>query len=414
MDVHKVRTAFIGCGGIAEAHYRGLKALWDAGCRDFEVVATCDLVAEKAEKLASLLEKVQGTAPKTYTDVETMLKHHGEIQGVYILTEHDIHHTLALQCLEAGKHVMTEKPLAFTLRAGQKVIKAARQKNLTLQVAENYRLAPSERAVSWAVRQGMIGTPRILNWMDVGERLWHWGWRDFLNKAAGGWTLDGGVHFADLFLCHVGEIDEVYAVSTTFDPVKYVYYKLNESGEHQNPRFRQTRSLRQIDENTLAEPIAGTVEDTTSAILRFSNGVIGTWMVTRAAPGREDRTWSLYGSEGVITWQEGLYTRTAQPALTWDELTTKYMQALTTEERERLFPYGVTDTFGVEQKQFFDAIRGEGQVEVTGEVGYKSLAISMAVYESAAIGQPVKLADVEDLKIEVYQAELNKLINLEA
>ena len=67
-----------------------------------------------------------------------------------------------------------------------------------ISVAENYRLARIQRTRSWAIAQGRIGEPRMFFWVEVGEALGKWGWRNFKMDAGGGWALDGGVHFTDL------------------------------------------------------------------------------------------------------------------------------------------------------------------------------------------------------------------------
>lgn len=63
-------------------------------------------------------------------------------------------------------------------------------------------------------------------------------------------------------------------------------------------------------------------------------------------------------------------------------------------------------------KQHFDAINGVRPVEVTAMVGYKAMAVPMAIYESATIGAPVLVKDVMDLKVEAYQEPLNKLAGI--
>ena len=98
---------------------------------------------------------------------------------------------------------------------------AVEKKGIVFQVAENYRRAPAERAINWAIKEGRIGEVRMLFWVDVEERLWHWGWRDDVNEAGGGWSMDGGVHFADLFRYHGGEVEERYCVSKAYCPTRY-------------------------------------------------------------------------------------------------------------------------------------------------------------------------------------------------
>lgn len=376
----RVKIAFIGCGDIANFHTKGLKLLWERGIRTFEVVATCDIDESRANKMADNISTFQGYKPNVYTDVEKMLSSEPELQAVDICTIHKEHHNLAIKCLEAKKHVTIEKPLAITVRAGRMILDSAEKNNCILQVAENYRRAPSERAINWAIKEGRIGKLRMLYWEDIFERLCYWGWRDHKELSGGGWALDGGVHFADLFRYHIGEVEEVYAISKTYNPI----------------RFKSKDPLR--------DPIEITVEDTTMALLKFENGVTGTWVLTNSAPGKKVNFRAIYGDKGCIVWNEGLYIEDKN--IPMEQLEKEFMASLSDQEKEKLFPNGITDTIAIELKEFFDAILGLGDIETTGIVGLKDEAISMAVYESNFLNMPVKVKDIEECKIENYQTSL--------
>ncbi|MCH8864645.1 MAG: hypothetical protein IIB13_04700, partial [Chloroflexi bacterium] len=126
-------------------------------------------------------------------------------------------------------------------------------------------------------------------------RLWHWGWREEKFQAGGGWTLDGGVHFADQFRYHLGPIKTVSAVMRRFFPTRY------------------------RDRENLGDPVEVDVEDATIANLEFESGVIGQWAESNVAPGHPIGARVIYGSEGCIDFGQGLKTRVEE--LTLDELT---------------------------------------------------------------------------------------------
>jgi predicted dehydrogenase len=312
--------------------------------------------------------------------VEEMLSLEPQIQAVDICIVHKEHHTVAIKCLEAKKHTTIEKPLAITIRTAREILDSAEKNGCILQVAENYRRAPSERAINWAIKEGMIGKLRMLYWEDIFERLWYWGWRDHKELAGGGWTLDGGVHFADLFRYHIGEVEELYAISKTYNPV----------------RFR--------DKDRLSDPVEITVEDTTMALLKFENGVIGNWVLTNSAPGKKINLRAIYGDKGCIVWNDGVYIGDERKSI--EDLEKEFINSLSTHEREKLFPSGITDTIAIELKEFFDAVLGVGEIETTGLVGLKDEAICMAVYESSLLNLPVKIRDIEECRIENYQNQL--------
>lgn len=382
----QLTIAIIGCGGMADAHRRGYQTLWDSGYRQFCITATCDVEIERAKAMADRVAEFQSVRPKAYNDVEKMLTAESGLMAADICVPHNEHHVIAIACFEAGLHVTIEKPLAITLRAGRKMLEVAESKGRILQVAENYRRTPTQRAIKWALTMGWIGEPRMFFWVDTFERLWYWGWREHKEMAGGGWTLDGGVHFADLMRYHIGEVDEVFALSKTFLPVRY------------------------MEPETRSKPVEISVEDTTMALLKFSNGVLGQWTLTSAAPGKGCNMRIIYGEEGCIDFQDGFYGRNAHEPI--DGLVNKFMESITDEERERLFPMGITDSVAIELHEFIEGALHGKPIETDGAEGYKSQAICMAVYESAWLNAPVKLEAVAKGEVEGYQAELNRQLRL--
>jgi predicted dehydrogenase len=377
--------ALIGCGGMMGAHVRqGFQPLWEKGFRAFRIVACVDVNGEAAEAMANQIAEWQGTRPAVFRDVDALLAS-GSVDAVDIVVPHHEHHTVAVACLEAGKHVLLEKPLAITLRAGRKILEAARRNKVVLSIAENYRRYPDQRAIRWAIRQGRIGQPQRVYWLDVFERRWYWGWRDHAEFSGGGWTLDGGVHFADLMRYHVGEVMEVAADMATFNP----------------QRFRKV--------NEHEEPVTATIEDTTHALLRFENGAIGVWVEAITAPAKTIGTRVIYGTEGAIDLEAGLFLRGRDEPIRREQLRDEFLASLTDDERERLFPFGLMDGVAQEVHEFIVACQqGNLKVEVDGEEGYRSQAVCMAVYESATLRRPVKVARVMALKVEAYQRPFNE------
>jgi len=379
-----VTLGLIGCGGMMGGHVRGLKRLWEVGVRDFRVVATCDINEAAAAQFADDIAAIQGARPTVHTDVGALLAGEKDMEAVDISVVHRAHHAVAIPCFEAGKHVTIEKPLALTMRAGKLMLDAAERAGAVFQVAENYRRSPRYRAINWAISSGRIGKVRTLFWSDVWERRWYWAWREHRADAGGGWILDGGVHHADLFRYLVGEVATVFARVKSFDPVRY--------------------------RDKLEDPVAVDVEDAVMAVLTFDNGALGEWVSTSAAPLQSFNHHGVYGESGHILFDHGLKSRTEE--LSIEALEGQYMEGLSPQDQDRWFPGGVTDTVATELEEFFRAIRGGPQVEITGLEGYKDQAVCEAVYESDATGAPVRVADIEALKIEYYQRDLNEGVGI--
>jgi len=382
----EIALGLIGCGGMMGAHVRGYKALWDAGLRDFRIAAACDIEAARAEKLADEVAAFQGARPTVYADFRRMLDAEKSLDACDLSLVHRDHHKVAIPCLQAGKHVTVEKPLAITCRAARAIIDAAARAGRVLQTAENYRRAPENRAIHWALESNRIGRPRQLYWISVRERVWYWAWREHREMAGGGWTMDGGVHFADLFRYHVGDIKSLYAISRVQSPIRY------------------------RDREAMADPVEVTVEDTTMSVLEFANGVVGSWLESNVAPGAGFGQRAVYGSDGSLVWGGGLQTRTETVPM--EELVKQHQAAIGPDGMERLFPRGVTDTVATELWEFVQTIQGKASLETDGVEGLRALAICMAVYESSALGRPVEVARVERCEIESYQADLNEAAGL--
>ena len=380
----RLKMGLVGCGGMSGAHMDSYRELWSNDLRCYDIIAACDIDRERAETRANQAHEFQGgTKPAVYTELAEMLSKHPELDCVDICALHRAHHILAVPALEAGKHVIIEKPLGITMRACKLIMDAADKNGKILSVAENYRLDKTQRARHWAVRQGLIGTPRMFFWVEVGEGLGKWGWRNFKMDAGGGWALDGGVHFTDLMRFILGlEAEEVYAINKAYEPHRY-----------DNPAERAGGY--EVD-----------VEDAMLSTIKFAEGVSAQWTWVGSAPGQGFNRRTLYGSEGCIDFGTGLVPRTGEP-LNNEELVNAFMDSISDEERDYYFPNGIENTVAIELKYFADAINTDGKPEVDGIEGMKSEAICMAVYESGYWGRPVTLAEIESCELEGYQKEIN-------
>ena len=385
----RIKMGLIGCGGMSGAHMRGYQELWSKEVKTFDIIAACDIDANRAEERANQAHDFQGgTKPTVYTDVEEMLTKHPELDCVDICALHSAHHTLAVAALEAGMHVIIEKPLGITMRACKLILDAAEKNQRILSVAENYRLARDQRARRWAVRQGRIGDPRMFFWIEVGEGLGKWSWRNFKMEAGGGWVLDGGVHFTDLMRFVLDkEAIEVYAINKAYEPFRY-----------DDPAVRQGGY--DVD-----------VEDAMISAIKFEDGVSAQWTWVGSGPGDGISRRTLYGSEGSLDFATGLTLRNGENTSN-EALVSEFLAHISDEEREYYFPSGVEDTVAIELKYFADAVLTDGKPEVDGSEGMKSQAVCMAVYESGWHGRPVTLIEIESCELEGYQGEINEKLGI--
>ena len=125
----RIKMGLAGCGGMSGAHMNAYRELWSKGLRDFEIVAACDIVPASAEERANQAHEFQGgTKPAVYTELDEMLTKHPDLECVDICALHSAHHTLAVPALDAGKHVIIEKPFGITMRACKLMMEGSRSK----------------------------------------------------------------------------------------------------------------------------------------------------------------------------------------------------------------------------------------------------------------------------------------------
>ncbi len=381
IGLEKLNISLIGCGGMMGAHVNGFRQLYSRGLKIFEVKAVCDVKEALAREKAKLVSEFQGFEPKVYTNVEEMLRSES-LNAVDIALPHNVHHTVASICLDRGLDVIIEKPLGITMRAAKIIIDRAEKNNRTLAVAENYRRSPENRAIRWTVEQGLIGEPRMLVWSSAGWSPGAWGWREDKYVAGGSWVFDGGVHLADLDRYQLKrEAVEVYAAQKTFEPLR------------NNVRV--------------------TVDDMTMAIILYEGDVYVQWLWTRSAPGKSMNFRMIYGSKGSVN-NESLFIQKENSIeiQNMNVLVNKMFESLKPEEKAKKFPMDITDTVATELYDFYDSVLNGHAPEVDGSEAYRDMAIPLGFYESALLKEPISVKDIEELKVEEYQKEINEQLGI--
>ena len=131
----KIRIGLVGCGGMGTRHLYGLQELAQTPFNNVELCAVCDIRRENAELAATEAERLLGTYPEVFTDLEEMVQRVPDLTAVDVVTDPSVHHQVVCQALDLGLHVMVEKPMAITVRACHKMIEAAERNNRKLSVA---------------------------------------------------------------------------------------------------------------------------------------------------------------------------------------------------------------------------------------------------------------------------------------
>ncbi|NDJ77766.1 MAG: Gfo/Idh/MocA family oxidoreductase [Chloroflexi bacterium] len=265
---HSIRLAFIGAGIFArDAHLPSVLALGDT----FEIAAVYN---HRLDSAAPLLEKLPpSVAASDITDDLAGLLARDDIEAVNVLLPIDVMPGVVEQALRAGKHVISEKPIAPDVATGRRLLDIYTKHNdaehspQVWMVAENWRYEAALLHAAEIIQRGDIGAPLLCHWaMHTGmmpdNKYYHTGWRRS-GTWPGGFLLDGGVHHVAGLRLVLGEIAAVSAMTTQHRPDL---------------------------------PPA----DTLVAILEFECGVTGTYCVTYATDAPWPPALRIVGEQGAL------------------------------------------------------------------------------------------------------------------
>lgn len=334
--VNKVRFGFLGVAHFhSDSYGRAIKELPNG-----ELVA----VYEADEKLGKEFAKKFGIE---YYDVADNLLKRDDIDAVVITAENAKHYDLAVKAAEAGKHILCEKPIAVTVEQADEMIRRAKKAGVKFQTCFVMRYHSTSTLVKNLIEDGAIG--RVLALVGTNKLnsslplLRDWFTRPEL--SGGGAVMDHTVHLADLIRWYTkSEAAEVYT----------------EIGRNVNPKIE--------------------VEDNFLTTIRMENGAMGhidgSWSYASGLYTWGDVTMEIIGSEGVIlldAFRQNIYYMGMESPN--DKLTWHY--------------YGCDPDLEM-VRSFIECILEDKEPIATGFDGRQGVAITLASYESARLGKPVR------------------------
>lgn len=204
----KLKIGIVGCGGIANNKH--LPAIKRNG--NFEVMAVCDLIKERAEKAKA----EYGTADtKVFTDYKKLLKE--DIDAVYVLTPNNAHAPITIAALLADKHVMCEKPMAKTYKEAKKMVETAKETGKILTIGYQNRYRSDSLYLKRACDNGDLGDIYYAKAHAIRRRgVPTWGVFTDEEKQGGGPLIDIGTHALDLTLWMMNNYEPMMVVGSTF------------------------------------------------------------------------------------------------------------------------------------------------------------------------------------------------------
>lgn len=415
----RIPIALIGCGGMGRRHLRGITRLSGTTSSNVELVAVCDLNQDNANFLADEAQELLGKRPRVYADISDMASSLGsDLRAASITTDVASHHKVAVACLEAGLHLLCEKPLALTIRACDAIQRAAAHAGTVVSVAENYRRDPINRLARALLRDGAIGEPRLMIETHIGgrDRIAITPWRHM--KHTGTIAVDAGIHYADILRFCLGEVRSVYGEARIQEKVRYNTGSAGPGG------FYARWSA------DFPQQIEPTGEDALYAQLSFETGAIGHWIDDNAGHGEPTRVRHIFGSKGslecpgdrngrpnVVHMDDGSRIDNARIL----ELAPSYrLEPLAAElfggERAWTYDLEFNDTDGrilaLEYYELGTCVASGSQPEVTLDEGRRDLALTYAPFESGRLGRPVSLDEVLSGSVDGYQREIDSKLGL--
>ena len=342
-----VRIAVIGAGLIGQRHIRHI--VDEKGCELAGVVEINPLAKETAETF--------GTG--YFADVDSFLKE-GKAEAAIIATPNDTHAAIGVKCVEAGLHLLVEKPIDSSLEAAARLAQAAEETGRKVIVGQHRRFNPYVEATKKILDAGRLGKVTVVNvlWalLKPGP-YFDAAWR---RESGGGPVLINLIHDIDNLRYFFGDIQRIYAESSN--------------------------AVRGFE-----------VEDTAVITLRFKSGVLGTIVVsdTVASPYNFEAStgenpmvyhsgedcYRIFGTEATLNFPEmTIWHYSGEGESGWDVPISN----------QRI---GVQRTIPIENqlRHFCDVIRRNAVPRCPVEEGIKTLRATMSVRESMRTGRPITL-----------------------
>ena len=338
----KIRFALVGCGRISKNHCAAIEAHSDSA----ELVGVCDIDP------VALQSAAQATNARPYSNLTEMLAT-CDADAYILTTPSGLHAEQAIQIARAGRHVITEKPMATRWEDGKRMVAACDNAGVRLFVVKQNRRNATLQLLKSAVEKKRFGRIYMVNlnvfWTRPQEYYDAASWR-------GTWEYDGGAfmnqasHYVDLIDWIVGPVESLHAYTATLE--------------------------RNIE-----------VEDTGVISLRWRSGALGSMNVTMLTyPKNMEGSITILGEKGTVR-IGGVAVNEVQQ---WD-----FAEPDEDDLKIKDASYQTTSVYGFGHPLYYDnvikVLRGEAEPETDGREGLKSLEVLIATYLSARDGKRVAL-----------------------
>lgn len=347
-----LKVGVIGVGGIARTHMPGWAASGHA-----EVVAGSDINPVALEEWGRL----HGVA-KLSTDPADLFRD-PDIDIIDICTPNMYHAPQAIAALEAGKHVICEKPLAPTPREIRKMIEARDKSGKKLMTAQHFRFKGNSQAMKREIGRGVLGDIyHARSWMLRRNGFHHTPSFVLKQHSGGGPTIDIGVHVLDLTLWLMDNPTPAAVSGVAIAPLAHL--------EGQFAAWHNQLVPKEWD-----------VEDFAAAFVRFENGATlvleVSWLLHHDVEGEDMQIW-LYGTQGGCHWPKCEFLETNYATRQLSNRTLRLT-------KDRMEPHAL------ECVEFARAVAEDAPSPVPAEESLQVLAILDGIYRSQREGREVRI-----------------------
>ena len=330
-----VRVAIIGLGGVAQlVHLPNLSKIHHVEIRSVAEV--------KTSRLNALADKFN--IPERYKDHNELLER-SEVDAVIITTPTGLHKDIAIDCLNAKKDVLVEKPIARNYDEAASIVQAAKKNKCNLMVGMNLRFRPDTLLLKTLIQAGEIGEPFYAKAEWIRRQSSEEKWFMKREEAGGGVILDLGISLLDLSLWLM---------------------------DHPKVEAVQTQNYCQNTKN---------LEDTSISFIRCNNSKLINIETSWTLPVEKDLfQLSIYGSKGSVT---------STPLHLYKKVENQFVDLKPTlsDSPSQLFKKSYLN----ELKSFIGAVRGLNPLFSSGERAFEQLKVIETMYQSAKKNSEIKI-----------------------
>ncbi|MDD6308886.1 MAG: Gfo/Idh/MocA family oxidoreductase [Clostridia bacterium] len=350
----KLKIAMIGAGNIANTHLASYMKNDKA-----EVYAICDINEERLHETADKFN-----IARRYTDEDAMLRELPELEAADVCVYNSSHAPCSIKALEAGLHVMCEKPMAYSVAEAEEMIRIAEKNKRLLMIGFVLRFSNDARIAKDFIDKGYLGDLYYARAQYVRRHGNPGGW--FGNRAisAGGPVIDLGVHVIDLTRYLMGNPKPISVYAVSYDNIgKRDYLKTSVGWKPKDAKPDDVCD----------------VEDFASAIIRYDNGASTLLETAYSFNGEDMAKRQIFGTKAGLDLSDGV------------KIMGEYNDFLADINIKTDHYKGGVDLFDAEINHFIDCIVNGTACQAPAEDGLAVMKILEAIYESARTGHEVRL-----------------------